>query len=228
MLLAALSAALVAGLASIPHCAAMCGPLATYASGVGRGGAWRHQLGRVFGYLAAGLGAGASGEILSGAVPVRAASAILSFLMAGALALAAYRLWRAPSEGPALVSVRRGPRRRSLGERVLARVPKRAFALGLITVLLPCGALYSALLVAASSGSAAGGALSMLVFALVSGVGLALVGAVATKVQRLVGQGVEAIFLRRLLATALLVGAVLMVVRPVAQLTHDEPSCHAP
>jgi sulfite exporter TauE/SafE len=230
MLLAALSAAVLAGFASIPHCAAMCGPLATYASGMGRGATLRHQLGRGIGYVVAGLIAGGTGELVSQALPARWASAILSFTLAAALAVAAWRLWRVPGTDAGLVSVGRGPRRPSWSERLFAVLPKNAFGLGALTVVLPCGALYAALLLAASSGSALGGALTMLVFAAVSGVGLSVVSAVASKLRRLIGQGVEAPFLRRVLATALMVGALLMVVRPVSQLTSERetPSCHAP
>jgi sulfite exporter TauE/SafE len=230
MLLAALSAAVVAGFASIPHCAAMCGPLATYASGMGRGATLRHQLGRGVGYVLAGLAAGGSGELVRALLSAQWASAILSFALASALALAAWRLWRTPGREAGLVALGRKPRRPSIGDRLFGLLPKNALALGALTVVLPCGALYAALLLAASSGSALGGALTMLTFASVSGLGLLVVGAVATKLRTLIGQGVEAPFLRRVLATALLVGAVLMVVRPVTQLTSESetPSCHAP
>src|SRR5690606_41318853 len=59
-------------------------------------------------------------------------------------------------------------------------------------------ALPISLLVAAASGSAIGGALAMIVFAMVSGAGLVLVGAVASKARALM-HGPDALFYRRVL-----------------------------
>ncbi len=223
----ALVAAAAAGLASVPHCAAMCGPLSTFA-GTRAGGVWRYHGGRLLGYAGAGLVAGASGELLEATLPARWASALLSLTLASALAIAASRLWKDPAaRAEPLVALSRAKKKPSLTERVLAWMPKRPLTLGLMTALLPCGALYSALLVAASSGSALGGAGLMLVFASLSGLGLAVVSAVAAKVSALAKRGVETLFLRRVLATALVIGAVLFVVRPITSLTQPEPSCHA-
>jgi sulfite exporter TauE/SafE len=57
------------------------------------------------------------------------------------------------------------------------RGPARSAALGGAWVLLPCGLLQSALLVAALASDAVGGALVMAVFALASSLGLLIVGA---------------------------------------------------
>ncbi len=226
MIGAALGAAAVAGLASVPHCAARCGPVSTFA-GKSAGAAARYHAGRLAGYAVAGAIAGASGELVEATLPARWGSAILSLTLAASLAIAARRLWRDPAPRDGLVSIGRRPRRARRSDRVFAWMPKRPLTLGLMTALLPCGALYSALLIAASSGSAIYGAASMITFATLSGLGLAVVSAVAVKVAGLAKRGVETLFMRRIIATALVIGAVLFVVRPIVALTQPEPSCHA-
>jgi hypothetical protein len=228
----AIAAGAAAGLASIPHCAGMCGPVAAYAAGGGTGpkASVGYHAGRLASYAALGLVVGAAGEMVGDALPARWASALLSWSLAAALGLAAWRLWRMGDGRPARpVQLRtRGPRRRSLSERLLALLPKSPVALGLMTALLPCGALYSALLIAAGSGSAWAGGASMLAFGGVSAIGLAVVGAVAAKVRGLIARGTEAPLLSRVLATTLLVGALILAVRPLSTLGAEPtaPSCH--
>lgn len=222
----AVVAAAATGLASVPHCAAMCGPLATFASTSGKS-ALRYHAARLVGYTLLGALAGASGGAIGDALPQRFASVALSLLLAAALGLAAWRLWRQGEARERTIAIGRGPRSPSLVDRIYALVPKSPLALGLMTAILPCGALYAGVLAAASSGGALAGAASMLAFGLVSGLGLALVSAVAAKVRRVAASGIETMFLRRVLATALAIGAILMVVRPIASITEPEPSCHA-
>ena len=64
----AVIAGAAAGLASVPHCTAMCGPLAAYAcSGhPGASGQGRYQLGRFISYSALGAVAGRLGSLLAG------------------------------------------------------------------------------------------------------------------------------------------------------------------
>jgi sulfite exporter TauE/SafE len=149
--------------------------------------------------------------------------AITSWLLALALLVAAHRLWdRSGSRVVRTIGIRS---RFDRWTSALARnLPTEPAAYGVITALLPCGALYAALLVAASAASPAGGALSMIVFALTSSVGLLAFGWFARRSSR-----ASAGSWRRALAVALLVGAVLLAIRPIGALTADEPShacCH--
>jgi hypothetical protein len=225
----AIAAGAAAGFASIPHCAGMCGPLAAFAGGRGARAQLGYQGGRLASYGGLGALAGASGGVLGDALPERWGSALLSFGLALALALAARRLWRgARREEPALLQLGSTKRASTLVERAFARLPERPFLLGALSALLPCGALYAAVLAAAGTGGPHFGAASMMTFAIVSGLGLALVGAVASKVRARIAAGADALFLSRILATALLVGAIVLAVRPVV--AHQEPAatCHDP
>src|SRR5690348_11710538 len=95
MLQAFISGALL-GLTSVPHCAAMCGPLASFACTCAprRDAAPRYQLGRTFGYGVAGALAGHAGSALLAVTP-RGAAAWLAFaaLAASACLLIARLLW---------------------------------------------------------------------------------------------------------------------------------------
>lgn len=231
MIEVAIAAGAAAGLASIPHCAGMCGPVAAFAGtrGTGVKPSLAYHGGRLVSYALLGAAAGAGGSMIGDALPARWASASLSWSLAAALALAAWRLWRTAEARPTEpVRIGIGPRRRTLSERLFALLPKHPAALGLITGLLPCGALYAAVLIAAGSGGAPAGAASMLAFGLVSATGLAVVGAVASKVRGLIRRGTEAPFLSRVLATALLVGALILAVRPIGTLQEPSagPACH--
>jgi sulfite exporter TauE/SafE len=207
----------------------MCGPLATFATGaLGGKGALYYHAGRLGGYAVVGLIAGATGDAVRRVLPPAWASALLSFALAASFALAGLRLLRSPAPAR-LVRLGSAPRRPGLVERAFALAPRHPAALGALTALLPCGALYGSVLLAASTGSMLGGIASMVTFALISGVGLAAISAVAVKARALIADGIESTFFRRVLATALLVGAVLFVVRPISALTSSQPAtCHAP
>ena len=102
--------------------------------------------------------------------------------------------------------------------------PQYFWFVGLGTALLPCGALAAAVLIAASMGSTMLGSLSMLAFAVVSGVGLVAATWVFERFARRPKPGTA-----RVLAAVLALGAILFVIRPVHALrTGDASSCHAP
>jgi uncharacterized protein len=157
--------AAAAGVLSMPHCFLMCGPLA--AAGCQRGKRWRagggYFLGRMVAYSAAGAGLGRLGQHALCWLPRRPLQLLLSFL------LALYCLWRA---WRALRPKR--PRLRALGTSAWYPLPKRGLGLGLVTGLLPCGALVAAWMLAASSGDPVRGAAAMLVFAAASSPALIL------------------------------------------------------
>jgi uncharacterized protein len=218
-------AGVLAGLASAPHCLAMCGPLAAFASrGEAASRAWRYHAGRALAYSSAGAIAGATqGAVLSVLAP-EWISLVTAVLLSVALLLSALRLAgldREPSAAePKLVRVS-GKRSTPFAVRLLSRVPKEPFVFGAATVVLPCAALYTGLLIAASAGSAARGAMAMGAFATASSMGLLAASWVARRPMGTTG--------RRALAFALAVGAVLTLVRPIqGALSHAaEPNCHA-
>jgi sulfite exporter TauE/SafE len=202
---AAVLAAAAAGLVSAPHCAAMCGPLALAACDApDRAASWRagarYGLGRLTSYVVIGAVAGAAGSGLVRVLRDEGLQRWVSLAVAAGLALAAWRVLRLRPPA-ALVTLRRA--------RSATRVP--AVVLGLLTGLLPCGALASGLLIAAGAGAWWGGAASMAVFALASAPGRlagvlpatglrARLGAAATPTRRRVGALI-------LLAAACWVGA---------------------
>ncbi len=222
----AVVAGAAAGLASVPHCTAMCGPLAAYAcSGrPGVSGQGRYQLGRFLSYSVLGAIAGTIGGATAVSLPQAWGGALLSWSLALGLGLAALRLWRRPNQP--LVTLRtkdEGPQP-SVVSRALGGLGRHPFFVGLGTALLPCGALAAAVLIAASSGSALLGSLSMLAFSVVSGVGL--VG--ATFLFERFARRPRPVT-SRVLAVALALGSILFVIRPVHALrTGDTAACHAP
>lgn len=227
-----LLAGAAAGLASIPHCGAMCGPLAGFAcSRVGgpRTSAtslWRYQLGRLVSYGAVGALAGAIGGTAATLVAGRWGAALISWSLAAALAVAAIRSWqrsRPPRGAVRGTSTDAGSDAPSLFERVAARLPREPALFGAATALLPCGALAAAVGLAATAGTPLGGAVTMAAFAATSG--LALFGAAWVTRQL---AGVDRRAWSRVLAVVLAVGAVMLVARPLpALLSGDEAApCH--
>lgn len=160
--------ALLMGLVGGPHCVAMCGAACAgigQAAGPRKNAAlWIFQLGRIAGYAILGGLAAASLQGL-GWLTIQSAALrpVWSLFHVAALFLGLMLLWQARQpvwlEGAA--------------RRVWAHT--RSFAaswgggaplvLGIAWALLPCGLLYSALLVAALAGSAAAGAMVMALFA---------------------------------------------------------------
>lgn len=223
----AVIAGAAAGLASVPHCTAMCGPLAAYAcSGrPGASGQSRYQLGRFVSYSVLGAIAGTLGGAAAVSLPSAWGSALLSWSLALGLGLVALRLWRRPAQP--LVTLRSNkeePSSPSFVSRAVAGLGRHPFFVGLGTALLPCGALAAAVLIAASTGSTLLGSLSMLAFAVVSGVGLVGATWVFERFRQRPGPTTS-----RVLAVMLALGSILFVIRPVHALrTGDTASCHAP
>jgi uncharacterized protein len=175
-------AGLALGVASTPHCAAMCGaPCAALTRG-GRAAAGGFQLGRLVGYMAAGAIA-AGGIAMLGAWS-RAAPSLhpfwtllhLAFLALGACWLATGRqpawLLRGSGTAGAAADVRTGVPLRLPSRRAPTA---RASIAGLAWVAWPCATLQGGLLLAALANGPLGGALVMAAFALGSMPGLALV-----------------------------------------------------
>jgi uncharacterized protein len=179
----------LAGLVSgFTHCAAMCGPfMLTQAghrlaasplsdSGILRrvvgAAALPYQLGRATTYallgamVAGGLGALVPADVAPGAAAL--------FLAVTSVMVVLY------SKSRFVPAARTSPLVHLVG-RLAAPLVRRplgwtGFGLGLVLGLLPCGVVYTALLLAASTGDALAGAIGMLTFAVGTMPGLALVG----------------------------------------------------
>ena len=138
----AVIAGAAAGLASVPHCTAMCGPLAAYAcSGrPGASGQSRYQLGRFISYSALGAVAGTIGGVTAVSLPHAWGSALLSWSLALGLGLAAFRLWRRPDQPLVTLRTKEDASKPSLVSRALEGLGRHPFFVGLGTALLPCGA----------------------------------------------------------------------------------------
>jgi uncharacterized protein len=176
-----LATALLMGLAGGPHCVAMCGA-ACAALGSAKPGQvtgtramWLFQLGRLAGYSALGAFAAASMQGL-GWLSVQSAALrpVWSLLHVAAALLGLMLL----VQGRQPLWLELGARRVWTRMRVYLTGTGRVagltapLALGTVWALLPCGLLYSALLVAALSADAAQGAGVMALFALGSGLSL--------------------------------------------------------
>ncbi len=176
--------ALLMGLAGGPHCAAMCGAAC---AGIGRASVtasgvtgatqspsalWIFQIGRIVGYSTLG---GVSAASMQGLGWLSVQSAALRpvwtlFHVAAAL-MGLMLLWQARQPIWLESSARKVWRgvRTATGGMHRGAAP---LAMGVLWSLLPCGLLYSALLVAAMSSNALEGAAVMALFALGSGVSL--------------------------------------------------------
>lgn len=171
--------ALLMGLAGGPHCVAMCGAacsgLGATQAGQSTKALWVFQAGRLVGYSALGAGAAASMQGL-GWLSVHSAALrpVWTLFHVAAALLGLMLLWRARQPIWLEKSARKVWQRvRSVtghlnGNAALAPIGM----MGVLWALLPCGLLYSALLVAAMTSSAAEGAGVMALFALGSGMWL--------------------------------------------------------
>ena len=196
--------ALLMGLAGGPHCVAMCGLACAglgQAAGVGAARAMLgFQLGRLMGYALLGGVTAASVNAL-GWLTIQSASLrpVWSLLHVAALVLGALLVWqgRQPIWIDAAAQrlwrqVRYCSTRYGQGAPVLV---------GACWALMPCGLLYSALMVAALSANVAEGAVTMALFALGSSISLWAAPWLLLKLNKL-GQGTWAI---RLAGLALMV-----------------------
>lgn len=226
MLTAMLSGATL-GLVNLVHCASMCGPLSSAVClRAGRQGLARYQVGRALSYVFIGALSGHLGRALSLLTPSHVSIWVVATLTAAACLLTARALLRAGSDPSALVQLRASsePRRtrRSLFAVLLPLVPRDPFVFGLLSALLPCGVLASAVLAAVASGSAPNGSLLMAGFAAVSGSAVLAAGLVTQHVPRRYAPA-----FRRVVAAALVAAAALAVARPI-QATARSASDTAP
>jgi hypothetical protein len=171
--------ALFMGLAGGPHCVAMCGAAC---AGIGRTqvgqsvrALWVFQAGRLLGYSTLGALAAASMQGL-GWLSIQSAALrpVWTLFHVAAALLGLMLLWQARQP----VWLENSARKVWQSVRSMTGQLKGGAALapvgllGFLWALLPCGLLYSALLVAAMTGSAAEGAGVMALFAFGSGLSL--------------------------------------------------------
>lgn len=160
--------ALLMGLVGGPHCVAMCGAAC---AGIGQAAGGRKnsalltfQAGRVIGYSILGALAAASMQGL-GWLTVQSAALrpVWTLFHVAAVMLGLVLVWQARQP----VWLERAGRSLWLKARAVGAGSGGApLVLGTLWALLPCGLLYSALLVAAMAGSVLDGALVMALFAL--------------------------------------------------------------
>jgi len=169
--------ALFMGLAGGPHCIAMCGAAC---AGIGQAAGsqkntamWSFQLGRVLGYSSLGALAAASMQGL-GWLTVQSAALrpVWTMFHVATMVLGLLLLWKAQQP----VWLEHAGRKIWAGAKSLAQGQGRGAPLiiGALWTFLPCGLLYSALLVATLTGSALEGALVMALFALGTSVSMML------------------------------------------------------
>lgn len=167
--------ALLMGLAGGPHCIAMCGAACAGLTRLGPGSAsrslWVFQAGRLAGYSAAGAAAAFTVQSL-GWLTSQAASLRPVWTLFHLAVLAWGLMLVVQAHQPMWVS----SAGRSIWSRVRPAVsaPGGVFLTGALWTFLPCGLLYSALLVASLSGGPLEGAAAMALFALGSGLSLTL------------------------------------------------------
>ncbi len=209
------SVPLALGVVSSLHCSQMCGPIVLAYSlplrSRGQGAMASHlayNAGRVTTYALLGAIAGAAGAGIStlgrmagierGAAIVAGAAMIL----AGAL-----MIWKLPSRALVRISASGESRIPRVAAGLLQSTrPANKLALGLLLGFLPCGLVYAALLKAAESGSAAGGAVSMLFFGVGTSGALLAIGMFSSAITSRLGRHANAFAT----ASVLLLGAFLL------------------
>jgi sulfite exporter TauE/SafE len=174
--------ALIMGLAGGPHCVAMCGAACAgmgQVAGVHQNRALlSFQVGRWLGYSLMGGLAALSVQAL-GWLTVESAALrpAWSMLHVAAVVLGLLLVWQAKQPVWLDQSAQQlwGKIRRFKGNSVKGNSGKFApLVVGVLWAFMPCGLLYSALMVAALTGNVLDGALAMACFALGSGVSLGL------------------------------------------------------
>lgn len=169
------SAAFITGLLGSAHCFGMCGGISGLFAVDGGVRSVQQQfpravaynIGRVATYAVLGifvalLGKGAVGSIPDLAAPVRLASGLLIILIGLQVAFN-WRILSVVERAGATLWRRVAPAARGL---VPVRSALQAVGLGLIWGLLPCGLVYSVLLLAATTAEASSGGLVMIAFGL--------------------------------------------------------------
>ncbi len=167
--------ALLMGLAGGPHCVAMCGAacagIGQSSKGVKHRSLWLFQLGRLLGYSAMGSFAAMSMQGLGWlGINFAAIRPVWTMIHVAAALMGLMLVWRARQP----VWIEKTARYIWTGVRHFtgSHANGAPLVLGLAWTFIPCGLLYSALLVAALTSSPIEGASVMALFALGSGISL--------------------------------------------------------
>ena len=220
-----LSAAFVTGLLGSAHCFGMCGGISgLFAVNVNIAAmrtqfsrALAYNLGRILTYaflgvVVATIGKTAVSSIPDLAAPVRLASGILIILVGLQVAFN-WRILAAVENAGAKLWRRVAPAAKGL---VPVESLVQALGLGLIWGLLPCGLVYSVLLIAASTAAPASGGLVMVVFGLGTMPAMIATGVSASKLSQFMSR-------RRLGAGLLIVLlGIATIAMPVMKLSQPE------
>lgn len=167
--------ALLMGLAGGPHCIAMCGAACAGITSLGAGSSSRSllafQAGRLAGYSIAGAAAAFTVQAF-GWLTTQTASLRPAWTLFHLAVLAWGLMLVVQARQPMWVS----SAGRSIWSRVrpVAAAPGGVFVTGTLWAFMPCGLLYSALLVASLAGGPIEGAVAMALFAIGSGLSLGL------------------------------------------------------
>ncbi len=224
----------VASLLGSLHCVGMCGPFALMAgsSGAGNGSAWRgtvcYSLGRLVTYTAVGLIFGSLGMALNRGTAFApwqqtatyAAGGLM--IVVGLIALARQIGWqvRLPSMAGHLQKLLQ-----SRFQTVRRQPPlRKAFLIGALTCLMPCGWLYTFAIVAAGTGDPAQGAMVMLVFWLGT---VPVMVTLAVGLGRL-GQSVQRRIPVAMASLVILVGLFTIAFRAPVVVGSDQPVASSP
>lgn len=213
------AAILLSSLLGSIHCVAMCGPLVGLAGGARTLRlALVHSLGRLATYTTLGVAAGAIGKVFELGLVQRAATIVAGVLIVGwglgQLAVAAGwrrpRAGRAPEAfGNALVKLR------------TRRPAARAYLIGMLVGLLPCGWLWAFVIAAGGTGDPLHGGLVMAAFWL---------GTVPAMVGVLTVAGPVLGWLRARMPVVTAVALIALGIGTLASRWHDagtrRPHCH--
>ena len=226
-----LGAALLLGFAASGHCIVMCGGISAalgMAAGRDANGRTRpaiivsYQLGRIFSYALAGLLlAGIFGGLVA-LLDIESVRKTLRTLSALALllgALVAFGGVRDPGTG---IGRRLWPKLAPLGRKLLpVNTLPRGFAFGMVWGWMPCGFVYSVLLIATLQLDAVNGALIMLAFGLGTAPALFIAALGAERLKGFSSRPVA----RHVAGSVLLLSATLTFVGPWIE--HIMPGLHA-
>lgn len=188
----------LASLIGSPHCAGMCGGFVVFYSSKGSGPAvalhTTYHLGRLLTYSVLGVLAGLLGQTVNLMGAAKGISSLMGIVTALLLIFWGIKslVGSSPNRNPGVVQIggsfTKSAYRKILEDSSPGSWGRRTFTLGMLSTCLPCGWLYTFVLVAASTGSPLWGMLTMGAFWLGTVPILAALGVVSGGVGRRLGK----------------------------------------